>query len=241
VTPALLLALVPVVVTTALAGGVVAWRRHRRRPGPSLRGLDFVAIDLETTGLDARRDVPVAVAAIPFIAGTPRADAVYATLVNPGRPIPPDAQRIHGITDADVNGAPDIATVLPPFLEACRQRPIVAHTAGFDLAIINRAAQAAGLAPLDGSVLDIGTLAHGLFPSWWDLSLEGLARLSEVEPLGRHTAEGDALTAGLIFLRMIPMLEQQGVLTLADALRLQRRGPLVPGGPGATGGGLTGP
>jgi hypothetical protein len=62
-----------------------------------------------------------------------------------------------------------------------------------------------------------------------------------VQPVGRHTAEGDALTAGLIFRRLIPLLEQHGVRTLADALRLQRRGALVPGGPGATGGGLSGP
>jgi DNA polymerase III epsilon subunit-like protein len=206
-----------------------------------LRELDFVAIDLETTGLDARRDVPVAVAAIPFIAGAPRADAGYATLVNPGRPIPAETQLIHGITDADVNAAPHIAAALPPFLEVCRQRPIVAHSAGFDLTIVNRAAKAAGLAPLEGPVLDIGALAHGLFPSWWDLSLEGLARLNEVEPLGRHTADGDALAAGRIFLRLIPRLEQQGVRTLADAVRFQRRTPLLPGGPGATGGGLTGP
>jgi DNA polymerase III epsilon subunit-like protein len=238
-----MVALVPVVVTTALAGGVLAWQRQRRRRGRGvpLRELDFVAIDLETTGLDPRRDTPVAMAAISFIGGKPRADGGYATLVDPGRPIPPEAQRIHGVTDADVNGAPDVAAALPPFLEACRSRPIVAHTAGFDLAIINRAAEALQLGRLDGDVLDLGALAHGLFPSWWDLSLDGLARLTEVEPVGRHTAEGDALIAGLIFGRLIPLLEQHGVQTLAEALRLQRRGPLVPGGPGAAGGGLAGP
>jgi DNA polymerase III epsilon subunit-like protein len=238
-----MMALVPVVVTTALAGGVLAWRCRRRRPGRGvpLRELDFVAIDLETTGLDPRRDIPVAMAAVSFIGGQPRPEGGYATLVNPRRPIPPEAQRIHGVTDADVNGAPDVAAALPPFLDACRSRPIVAHTAGFDLAIINRAAEALQLRRLDGDVLDLGALAHGLFPSWWDLSLDGLARLTEVEPVGRHTAEGDALTAGLIFRRLIPLLEQHGVRTLADALRLQRRGALVPGGPGATGGGLSGP
>ena len=92
-----------------------------------------------------------------------------------------------------------------------------------------------------GPVLDIGALAHALFPSWWDLSLEGLAHLVEVQPIGRHTAEGDALTAGLIFVRLVPLLEQRGVTTLSDALAVQRRGPIVPAGPGATGGGLAGP
>jgi hypothetical protein len=63
----------------------------------------------------------------------------------------------------------------------------------------------------------------------------------ELEPVGRHTAEGDALTAGLLFLRLVPWLERRGITTLGAALRLQRRTALIPGGPGATGGGLAGP
>jgi DNA polymerase III alpha subunit (gram-positive type) len=131
--------------------------------------------------------------------------------------------------------------VLPGFLDVCRGRPIVAHAAGFDLALINRAAAAAGLGGLRGPMLDIGALAHGLYPSWWDLTLEGLGRLTEVPPLDRHTARGDALTAARIFVRLIPRLARRGVVTLAGALRLQRRGPLLPGGPGPAGGGLAGP
>ena len=87
----------------------------------------------------------------------------------------------------------------------------------------------------------IGALAHGLFPSWWDLTLEGLGHLVELDPIERHTARGDALTAGLIFLRMIPLLERRGITSLRAALRLQRRAAILPGGPGATGGGLAGP
>jgi DNA polymerase III epsilon subunit-like protein len=211
------------------------------RGGATLRGLDFVAIDLETTGLDPRRDVAVALAAIPFRDGQPCPGEGYTRLVNPGRPIPAASQAIHGIGDADVRDAPPVAEALADFLRVCRGRPIVAHTAGFDLAIVNRAARAARLPPLGGAVLDVGTIAHGLFPSWWDLSLEGLGRLLEVEPVDRHTARGDALTAGLIFLRLVPRLEARAIVTLAQALRLQRRTVLLPGGPGATGGGLAGP
>jgi DNA polymerase III subunit epsilon len=221
-------------VALAAAGAWWLSRRWRTPRGHvALRTLEFVAIDLETTGLDPGRDTIVALAAIPFVGGQAWPEAGYTCVVNPGRPIPPEAQAVHGISDADVRDAPPAATALTPFLAACAGRTIVAHTAGFDLAIINRLARR--------PVLDIGVLAHAVFPSWWDLSLEGLSRLVEVAPIDRHTARGDALTAGLILLRMIPLLEQRGVTTLADALRLQRRGPLLPGGPGATGGGLTGP
>jgi DNA polymerase-3 subunit epsilon len=238
-----LLALGPVLAVAALAGALVRRVRRRRRAGPDipLHDLDFVAIDIETTGLDPKRDAIVALAAIPFRGGRPSTAAGYARLVNPGRPIPPDAQLVHGISDADVRDAPSVTAALPEFLERCRGGTLVAHSAGFDLAIINRAARAARLSPLSSPILDVGLLAHALFPSWWDLSLEGLGRLLDVEVLARHTAQGDALTAGKILVHMRPLLEQRGVRTLEAALRLQRRGALIPSGPGATGGGLAGP
>lgn len=236
-------ALLPLLAASALATAAL-WRRHQRRRGGfgvDLACLDFVAIDIETTGLDQRRDAIVALAAIPFEAGVARPGAGYVSLVDPGRPIPPGAQRIHGIGDADVQGAPSVREALPRFIDVCRNRPVIAHTAHFDLAFINRASSAAGVAGLDGVVLDVGALAHGLFPSWWDLSLEGLARLLEVALVDRHTARGDALSAGLIFLKMVPLLQRHGVHTLAATVKLQRRAAVLPDGPGPTGGGLAGP
>jgi DNA polymerase-3 subunit epsilon len=234
--------LVPGLALAAVAAATW-WTYHRRgsERGPLLRDLEFVAIDTETTGLDPRRDAVVALAAVPFVAGQPDLEDAYTAVVNPGRPIPAVAQAIHGIGDAEVREAPPVAAVLPEFLAACDGRPLVAHTAAFDLALLNRAARAAGLSPIRGPVLDIGILAHALLPSWWDLSLEGLSRLMEIEPIDRHTAQGDALTAGCIFVRLIPLLERRGIATLAAARRLQRHAALIPAAPGATGGGLTGP
>jgi DNA polymerase-3 subunit epsilon len=233
----------PLLALCALTGTLVGLGRRRRsaRRAVRLSEMEFVAIDLETTGLDPRRDRIVAMAAIPFGRGRPQPGAGFTRVVNPGQPIPPAAQAIHGIGDADVQDAPRVAVALPEFLTRCRDRVIVAHAADLDLAIINRAARAAGLNHLAEPALDIGLLANALFPSWWDLSLEGLGRLLEVETIGRHTAEGDALTAGAIFVRMLPFLAQRGILTLGGALRVQRQRPSLPGGPGATGGGLAGP
>jgi DNA polymerase III epsilon subunit-like protein len=225
----------------AIVPGWWPFRRSLREVDVPLDRLEFVAIDTETTGLDPRTDAIVALAAIPFVGGHARLEAGYTSLVNPGRPIPPTAQAIHGIGDAEVRDAPPPRSTLPDFLRVCRGRPLVAHTAHFDLTVISRAARRAGLPSIEGPALDIGALAHGLFPSWWDLSLEGLGRLVELEPIDRHTARGDALTAGLIFLRMVPLLARVGVTSLPAALRLQSRTALLPGGPGAAGGGLAGP
>ncbi len=238
------LVLWPVLAAAALTVGAAAWRLHDRRDAAArvpLDALDFVAIDLETTGLDPQRDDIVALAAIPFVDGAPRPDDGCVELVNPGRPIPAPAQAIHGISDAEVRDAPPAVQVVPRFLDVCGRHPIVAHTAAFDLAFIRRAAAAAGLPGPRGIVLDVGALAHGLFPSWWDLSLEGLARLLEMELIDRHTARGDALSAGLIFLRLTPLLQRRGADTLARAMKIQRRAALFQDGPGPAGGGLGGP
>lgn len=236
------LALVPALAIVTLGTSiVVAWQRRSSEPDVPLRSLEFVAIDLETTGLDVRTAAPVAMAAIPFTAGRPAEEAAYVRLVNPGRPIPPASTAVHGIDDVQVRGAPSIDDALPGLLETCRGRPIVAHTAAYDLGIVNRCARGARLSPLAEPVLDVAVLAHALFPSWWDLTLEGLGRLLEVPVVGRHTADGDALTAGLIFVRLIPILEERGAGTLAGARRLGRRGRLIPVAPGSAGGGLAGP
>ena len=80
-----------------------------RLPPPShtaLGALSVVALDLETTGLDVRRDRVVQIGAIamlgPRILEAPRIDQ----LIDPGVPMPAVAERIHGLGDADVAGAP---------------------------------------------------------------------------------------------------------------------------------------
>lgn len=77
--------------------------RHLRLTRP----LTF--FDLETTGVDPENDRIVQIALIRVEPGGAR--STYETLVNPGRPIPPGATAVHGITDADVAGAPAFAAI----------------------------------------------------------------------------------------------------------------------------------
>lgn len=65
----------------------------------------------------------------------------FATLVDPGRAIPPQIVHLTGITTAMVRDAPPIEAVLPMFLEFCRGTVLVAHNAGFDIGFLKAAAQ----------------------------------------------------------------------------------------------------
>jgi DNA polymerase III subunit epsilon len=204
---------------------VFGWRFLRRRSSISaeqLLTMGFVALDLETTGLDTRRDAIVSLAAVPFVDG--RSQPGYVTLVNPRRPIPAASTDIHGITDSMVADAPPVEDVIPRLVAACGSRTIVGHGIDFDLSVLARDARAQGLARLTAPALDTQRLAAGLHPAWSDLDLEQIAARLGVTVVGRHTAEGDALMAGRIFLALLPELAQRGFRSVSEMLWLQRRG-----------------
>jgi DNA polymerase-3 subunit epsilon len=193
------------------------------RTSPPLDALldpGFVAIDLETTGLDARRDAIVAAAAIPFVGGRPHPG--YSTLVNPGRPIPAASTRIHGIDDAHVAGAPSLHEVLPHLERACRDRVVVGHDVGFDLAFLDRARRARRGSRGAVVALDTRRLAVALHPSWRDgTELETLAERLGIPIVGRHTADGDARLAGTILVALLPALRAGGARTVSDLVWAQ--------------------
>ncbi len=185
----------------------------------ALRRDGFVAIDLETTGLDPRRDAVVALAAIPFVGGSPQPG--FVTLVNPQRPIPPDSTRIHGITDEMVADAPPFDAVLPTVDERLAGRILVGHGLAFDLEVLRRARGANGRRRIQNAALDTMRLCGALHPGWSDLALERVAPELGVSLVGRHTAEGDALIAGQLMLRLLDRADARGARTLGALLWLQ--------------------
>jgi DNA polymerase-3 subunit epsilon len=199
---------------------VAAWVRQRLSwpghdvPISTLLDPGFVALDLETTGLDPRRDDVVAAAAIPFVHGRPQPG--YVTLVDPGRPIPAASTRIHGIDDARVAGAPAMDEVLPRMDAVCAGRPLVGHDVAFDLAVLARARRRRGLPRPELVALDTRRLAVALHPGWRrDAELERVAARLGIEVSGRHTAEGDARLAGMIMLALLDQFRRRGVMTIA--------------------------
>ena len=110
----------------------------------SLRDTTFVVVDLETTGGRASGDGGNVDAITEIGAVKVRGGAVLgelATLVDPGRSIPPQIVELTGITSAMVHDAPKIDTVLPAFLEFARGAVLVAHNAGFDIGFLRAAAE----------------------------------------------------------------------------------------------------
>jgi DNA polymerase-3 subunit epsilon len=105
--------------------------------GTPLRSTTFVVFDLETTGGSATDDTITEIGAVKVRGGEVLGE--FATLVDPGRGIPPEIVALTGITDAMVYAAPPLSQVLPAFLEFAGGCVLVAHNSGFDIGFLRAA------------------------------------------------------------------------------------------------------
>jgi DNA polymerase-3 subunit epsilon/CBS domain-containing protein len=182
-----------------------------------LISLDAFVIDTETTGLEPAKARIVEIGAVPLKGGKLTERAALRQLVNPGEPIPPAATGIHKIDDAMVAKAPGFAAVWPPFATAMSGVIIIGHTLGFDLAVLRRECARAGLPWTAPRTLDTRLLAQVAEPRLGGYTLEHLASWLDVTVEARHSALGDAILTGRIFLALLPKLRAGNIRTLAEA------------------------
>ena len=182
-----------------------------------LTALDCVALDTETTGLDARSARLVQIGAVRIEGGAIRADECFETLVNPGVAIPKASTAVHGISDNHVAGAPSFAALAAELKSFLGNAVVIGHTIGYDLLILQREADLAKRTWRTPRALDIRTLAELARPSLAQYDLDRIAAALGIAIEGRHTALGDAMAAARIFLALLPVLRERGIRTLAEA------------------------
>ena len=184
----------------------------------ALRDTTFVVVDLETTGgraVGEDADAITEIGAVKVRGGEVLGE--LATLVDPGRAIPPQIVALTGITTAMVCDAPRIETVLPTFLEFARGAVLVAHNAGFDIEFLRAAAERCDIAWPRPPVLCTVRLARRVLtrdeaPS---LKLSALARLFGART-PTHRALDDARATVDVLHGLIERVGNRGVHTLAD-------------------------
>ncbi|MBX2998975.1 MAG: 3'-5' exoribonuclease [Caldilineaceae bacterium] len=157
----------------------------------------FVALDLETTGLDSGRDAIIEIGAVRF-QGETILDR-FATFVHPQRPIPLRIQQITGIDDRAVSGAPTIdqvASELLAFVDGTVDA-VVAHSAPFDIGFLGRA----GI-HFHRPTLDTHELATILLPGLSSYSLGELCRSLRIDLPHAHRALDDAEAAARLLMQI---------------------------------------
>jgi DNA polymerase-3 subunit epsilon len=178
----------------------------------SLRDLTFVVFDSETTGLDPEKDEVVQIGAVRVVNGRIIRAETFDRLVNPGRPIPPGATKVHHISDAMVADAPAFEAVRADFHAFARGAVLVAHNAPFDMAFLHRLSGPD--APVfDNPILDTVHLSAIVFGGSEEHTLDAISeRLGiRIQPDERHTGLGDAIATAEVLVALMPILDARGL------------------------------
>jgi len=168
----------------------------------------FIAFDLETTGTVPGVDQIVEIGAVRFVNGEP--EAIFATLVDPRRPIPPGASNVNGIYDNMVKGKPLIDSVLPSFAEFCGDDILVAHNAPFDAQFLTADIKKHETVAPKGVVIDTLPIARKVFPGLPNYKLGTLVQYLKIESKDFHRAEADASYCGQLFQQMMKRISVAG-------------------------------
>lgn len=188
-----------------------------------LSQLTYTVFDTETTGLDpSAGDEIIQLGAARIVNGRLLRGEVFDCLVDPRRPVAPEALRIHGITNEMLAGSPTIEHVLPDFHTFCEDTVLVGHNAAFDMRFLQMKEGRTGVT-FRQPVLDTLLLSNIIHPNQDSHRLEAIAERLGVNISGRHTALGDAMVTGEIFLKMLPLLHEKGIRTLREAREAAER------------------
>jgi DNA polymerase-3 subunit epsilon len=190
------------------------WRERRQHADGPYAALfaeppagEWVAIDLETTGLDPARDEILALAAIPGRGRVLQLRQRIDLVVRSDSPRILDAIRHHRLRPVDVAEGVNLQEALDRLLQLAGSRPLVGYCVGFDIAMLNRALRPQLGFGLPNQAIDVQReYAHwcqrrqpGMSP---DLRFEAIAKALNLPTPDRHSAFGDALVAGLMHIRL---------------------------------------
>jgi DNA polymerase-3 subunit epsilon len=199
-------------------GGATQALQERR-----LADLAYTVFDTETTGLEpSAGDEIISIGAARIVNGRLLKSDVFEQLVDPRRALNPESEAIHGISAEALAGQPVIERVLPSFHRFCEDSVLVAHNAAFDMRFLQLKEASSGVR-FTQPVLDTLLLSAAVHPNHADHRLEAIAERLGVGVVGRHTALGDALLTGEIFVKLLPLLAERGIGTLGEALEASRQ------------------
>lgn len=188
-----------------------------------LRELSYTVFDTETTGLDPRGgDEIISIGAVRILNRRILREEVFDRLVHPRRPVPAESVKIHGIDPQLLKTKPTIDKILPLFHGFAEDTILVAHNAAFDMRMLQLKEEATGIRFIN-PVLDTLLLSAVVHPAHRQHNLEMVAKRLGIRIFGRHTALGDAMATGEIFLKLIPLLEKKGIRTLQQARSASRK------------------
>ena len=201
-------------------GSALAVQRSFDDLGTALVDTEFCVFDLETTGGSPESSRITEIGAVKVRGGEVLGE--FATLINPGVPIPPAITYLTGITNAMVYPAPTIDAVLPSFLEFIGNAVFVAHNASFDTRFLAANLARYGYQPARNPIVCTVRLARRLVREEVpNLQLATLARALRARTAPCHRALDDARATVDVFHALLERAGRWGISDLDDLLWFQ--------------------
>lgn len=164
-----------------------------------------IVLDTETTGLDPKSGDRVVEIGCVELHNHMATGETYHTYINPERYMPPEAERVHGLSIEFLSDKPVFSDIADDFLAFVGTSPVIAHNAPFDLGFLNAELEAAGREPLSKDrAIDTVPLARRKFPGA-QVNLDALCRRFNVDLSARvkHGALLDSELLAEVYLELI--------------------------------------
>ncbi len=199
----------------------------KTKQGEDIQQIRFVVFDTETTGLDPSIDRILSIGCIGIFNMRIRVNDQLECYLEQEK-FNKETVKIHGLLKAGAFEKVNEEEALQHFLQYIKDSVLVAHHAGFDVAMINQALKRKGLPKLKNKVVDTGYLFQKteLDTSRDHYGLDDLAKRFSIPMHDRHTASGDAYITALLFLKIIHVLGQNRKIPLSELIKRNREGLL---------------
>lgn len=169
--------------------------------------MTYLAIDLEMTGLNVKRDHILEIGALRMEDGKPTGE--FSALINPHCAVPVTITQLTGITQEMADAGEELADVLPRFLEFAGDLPLLGHNLSFDYSFLKQAFVNAKLS-FERTGIDTLKLARRFLPGEQKKKLTELRTLFGIDTGAVHRAVSDAYAAALVYERLLTDYSETG-------------------------------
>ncbi len=192
-----------------------------------LEKTEFCVVDLETTGLNPKKDEILAIAIIPMTGTRIHAGRYFYTLVKP-RKFRYKSIEFHGICPGDVSMAPSFEEVGERVLKLLSGKVLIGFATLFDIEFLKRSFKdrlKRKFSPeryVDIAEIEAWLLRKRGMAITYRLDFETIMRTYGISEMTRHDALSDAYITARIFQKQIPKLVEYST-TIFDLIRVGRR------------------
>ncbi|MFN3491625.1 MAG: exonuclease domain-containing protein, partial [Anaerolineales bacterium] len=173
----------------------------------------IVSLDIETTGLDEKRESIIEIAAVKF--NGKRIEDEFNTLINPGKQIPDFITGLTGIDNSMVREAPRLRDIAHELTAFVGDAPILGHNVSFDIKFLRQA----GLFEYQ-QTLDTYELASVLMPAASRYNLGALGKQLGIPLPATHRALDDARVTQAAYIRLLDLARELPIDVLQEIVEL---------------------